>query len=236
MKSKVEQYAKGDFLIDYPNVKLSKSYLQLKIEAGSIYTGRIEAISENDIPMKMMVYDDAYLLRFKEHSLIGKNGEIVFTFDASDKKRGSIFEGTIYVIGNGKEWNIPYNIEIVAPFIDVNGIAMEDLMKFSALAEEDWNKALQIFHSEEFPNTLLGNNQDYIEAYRSLKDSLNINQALEEFLVYIHKKRALMLQVEHNRFQFGFPKMREEHQLILHKNTWGYSRMKVSSDAKFIII
>lgn len=236
MKSKVEQYAKGDFFVDYPKVKLSKSYLQLKIEAGSIYTGRIEAVSENDIPMKMMVYDDAYLLHFKEHSLIGKKGEIVFTFDASDKKRGSIFEGNIYVIGNGKEWHIPYNIEVVPPFIDVNGVAMEDLMKFSALAEEDWDKALQIFHSEEFPNTLLGSNQDYIEAYRSLRDSLNKNQALEEFLVYTHKKRALMLQVEHNRFQFGFPKMKEEHQLILHKNTWGYSRMKVRSDAKFIIM
>lgn len=236
MKSKVEQYAKGDFIVEYPIVKLSKSYLQLKIETGSIYTGRIEAVSENDIPMKMMVYDDAYLLRFKEHSLIGRKGEIVFTFDASGKKRGSIFEGSIHVIGNGKEWDIPYNIEIVAPFIDVNGVAMEDLMKFSALAEEDWNKALQIFYSEEFSNTLLGNNKDYIEAYRSLKDSLNRNQALEEFLVYIHKKRALTLQVEHNRFQFHFPKMREEHQLILHKNTWGYCSMKIRSDAKFIIM
>ena len=37
MKSKVEQYAKGDFYVEYPDVKLSKSYLQLKIEAGSIY-------------------------------------------------------------------------------------------------------------------------------------------------------------------------------------------------------
>ena len=236
MKSKVEQYAKGDFVVEYPKIKLSKSYLQLKIETGSIYTGKIEVISENDISMKMMVYDDAYLLRFAEHSLIGRKGEIVFTFDASGRKRGGIFEGTIHVIGNGEEWNIPYNIEIVAPFIDVNGVALEDLMKFSALAEENWDKALQIFHSEEFPRTLLGNNEDYIGAYRSLKDSLNRNQALEEFLVYIHKKRAMTLQVEHNRFQFSFPKMREEHQLILHKNTWGYCSMKVRSDAKFITV
>ena len=59
MKSKVEQYAKGDFYIEYPKIKLSKSYLQLKIEAGSVYTGTITVVSENDIPMKMMVYDDA---------------------------------------------------------------------------------------------------------------------------------------------------------------------------------
>lgn len=236
MKSKVEQYAKGDFYVEYPDVKLSKSYLQLKIEAGSIYTGSIDVTSLNDISMKMMVYDDAYLLCFSDHSLIGRKGKIQFTFDASNRKRGSTFEGKIHVIGNGLEKEIPYNIEIVAPFIDVNGVALEDLMKFSALAEEDWSRALQIFYSEEFAGTLLGNQAEYVEAYRTLKDSLDRNQALEEFLVYIHKKRALTLQVEHDRFQFSFPKMREEHQLQLRKNTWGYCTMSVKTDAKFITL
>lgn len=236
MKSKVEQYAKGDFYVDYPKVKLSKNYLQLKIEAGSIYTGKISVTSENDKPMKMMVYDDAYLLRFEDHSLIGRKGEIIFTFDGTGKKKGSIFEGVIYVIGNGIQKEIPYNIEIVAPFIDVNGVAIEDMMKFCALAETDWDKALTIFHSDAFAKNLLSKHEEYQVAYYSLKDSLNKNQALEEFLVYIHKKRALTLQVEHDRFQFKYPKMREEHELILRKNTWGYCQMKVSSDAKFIAV
>ena len=236
MKSKVEQYAKGDFFVEYPKIKLSKSYLQLKIEAGSIYTGSIEVVSENDIPLKMMVYDDAYLLSFKEHSLIGRKGRIEFTFDATNKKRGNLYDGAIYLVGNGMEQQIQYNIEIVAPFIDVNGVALEDLTKFSALAEQDWNKALKIFESDEFIRTMLRKNKEYIEAYRSVKDSENQNQALEEFLVYIHKKRALTLQVEHDRFQFHFPKMREEHEIIFHKNTWGYCNMSVKTDASFITV
>lgn len=234
MKSKVEQYAKGDFYIEYPEVQLSKSYLQLKIEAGSIYTGSISVTSLNDVAMKMMVYDDAYLLCLQDHSVIGKKGEIAFTFDGRSKKKGSIYEGSIHLIGNGLEQKIPYNIEIVAPFIDVNGVALEDLMKFSALAEENWDKALQTFCSDEFAGTLLQGNEEYLQAYRSLQDSPDKNMALEEFLVYTHKKRALTLQVEHNRFQYNFPKMKESHQLILKKNTWGYSNMKVSTDAKFI--
>lgn len=207
MKSKVEQYAKGDFYVEYPEIQLSKQYLQLKIEAGSVYNGSVKVTSSNDVAMKMMVYDDAYLLTLSEHSLVGKKGEIAFSFDATSRKRGSVYDGVIRLIGNGTEMTIPYNIEIVAPFIDVNGVALEDLMKFSALAETDWNKALQTFHSEEFPKTLLAGQTEYLEAYRSLKDSLDKDQALEEFLVYIHKKRALTLQVEHDRFQFRFPKM-----------------------------
>ena len=234
MKSKVEQYAKGDFYVEYPEIQLSKQYLQLKIEAGSVYNGSVKVTSSNDVAMKMMVYDDAYLLTLSEHSLVGKKGEIAFSFDATSRKRGSVYDGVIRLIGNGTEMTIPYNIEIVAPFIDVNGVALEDLMKFSALAETDWNKALQTFHSEEFPKTLLAGQTEYLEAYRSLKDSLDKDQALEEFLVYIHKKRALTLQVEHDRFQFRFPKMLEEHELVLRKNTWGYCRMRVYTDARFI--
>lgn len=236
MKGKIEQYAKGDFYVEYPQVKISKTYLQLKIEAGSIYKGSIDVSSDNDIPFKMMVYDDAYLLCFDDHSLIGRKGEIRFTFDATKRKRGSTFDGNIYIIGNGMEQKIPYNIEVVAPFIDVNGVALEDLMKFSALAEENWDKALQIFYSDEFARTLLREQSEYLAAYSTLKDSVDRNQALEEFLVYIHKKRALTLQVEHDRFQFNFPKMREEHQLLLRKNTWGYCRMSVKTDAKFITL
>lgn len=236
MKSKMEQYAKGDFYVEYPKVTFSKSHLQLKIEAGSVYTGEIEVESTNGVPMKMMVYDDAYLLRFEEHSVIGKKGKISFSFDASKRRRGSVFEGKIYIIGNGMEKYIPYNIEVVAPFIDADGVALEDLMKFSALAESNWEKALEIFSSDEFVKTLLRGNSEYIQAYRSIQDSKDLNQALEEFLVYIHKKRAMMFQVEHDRFQFNFPKMREEHQLVLRKNTWGYSKMSVKTDAKFILL
>ena len=225
MKSKVEQYAKGDFYVEYPDVKFSKTYLQLKVEAGSICSGSISVLSGNGIPMKMMVYDDACILHLNDHSVIGESGEISYTFSGENKLRGSVYDGNIHVIGNGMEMTIPYSIEIVAPFIDLDKVAIEDMMKFSELAESDWDKALDIFFSDEFSKTLLDGNPEYIESYKSLCDvSANDesikNQTLEEFLVYTHKKRTLSFQVEHDRYHFNFPKMREEHELILRKNTW----------------
>lgn len=241
MKSKVEQYAKGDFYVEYPDVKFSKTYLQLKVEAGSICSGSISVLSGNGIPMKMMVYDDACILHLNDHSVIGESGEISYTFSGENKLRGSVYDGNIHVIGNGMEMTIPYSIEIVAPFIDLDKVAIEDMMKFSELAESDWDKALDIFFSDEFSKTLLDGNPEYIESYKSLCDvSANDesikNQTLEEFLVYTHKKRTLSFQVEHDRYHFNFPKMREEHELILRKNTWGYCKMKVYSDSKFLIV
>ena len=113
MKSKVEQYAKGDFYIEYPKVKFSKTYLQIKVETGSVYSGSVSVISENDKPMKMMVYDDACLLHLEDHSVIGRKGEISFTFSGRGKERGMTYDGNIHVIGNGMEMTIPYNILLI---------------------------------------------------------------------------------------------------------------------------
>lgn len=241
MKSKVEQYAKGDFYVEYPEVQFSQTYLQLKVEAGSICSGSISVVSKNDIPMKMMVYDDACFLHLDEHSIIGCNGKISYTFSGENKIRGNVYDGNLHIIGNGIEKTIPYNIEIVAPFIDLDKVAIEDLMKFSELAESDWEKAIDIFYCDEFAKTLLADNPEHMESYKSLcdvgaKDPAVRNQALEEFLVYIHKKRTLSFQVEHDRYHYKFPKMREDHELILNKNTWGYCKMKISSDSKFLVV
>ena len=195
MKSKVEQYAKGDFYVEYPEVQFSQTYLQLKVEAGSICSGSISVVSKNDIPMKMMVYDDACFLHLDEHSIIGCNGKISYTFSGENKIRGNVYDGNLHIIGNGIEKTIPYNIEIVAPFIDLDKVAIEDLMKFSELAESDWEKAIDIFYCDEFAKTLLADKPEHMESYKSLcdvgaKDPAVRNQALEEFLVYIHKKRT----------------------------------------------
>ena len=234
MKSKVEQYAKGNFQVAYPEVRVSATSIQLKIEAGSEYTGRIQVVSENGIPMKMMVYDNLYVLRFNDHGLIGKSATITFTFDAKDKKPGSHYEGIVYLIGNGIEKKIPYCIEVISPVLEVDGMVIEDLMKFCTLAEDNWKKALEVFVSERFEEILLKDNEEYVEAYRSLNASGNQDQALEEFLVYIHKKRVLTLQVEQNSFVYAFPEKVEEHHIALHKNTWGYCKVKISSEDDFI--
>ena len=64
MKAIVEQYAKGEFKVDRPLVAISEQSFKLNIEAGTTYEGSFNVESKNDIPIKGMVYDSRYLLRY----------------------------------------------------------------------------------------------------------------------------------------------------------------------------
>lgn len=236
MKAKIERYARGEFGSDIPKVSISREYIQLKIEAGTLYTGDISVWSENDCIIKGMVYDDNYILDINEHTFIEKKHSIVFAFDGTKKEKGKSYNGNIYIITDGGEFVVPYSIEIIAPYVSTVDGHIDNMFDFATLAENNWSEALRLFESEEFVRTFLCNQLVYEKVYNTLSLSLSANQALEEFLVYIHKKRAVSIGVYHNDFKYNYPKMVESHTLTISKNTWGYIYAEVSTDCRFIDI
>lgn len=236
MKAKIERYARGEFGEDRPEVVVSREYIQLKIEAGTVCQQEIEVVSKNNCVIKGMVYDDQYILRFDSHTFIDKKFKLGFTFDASKRQQGKNFSGHIYIITDGGEFDIPYDIEIISPYIKTSTGSVDDMFQFATLAEHNWSEAIRVFESEEFIRTFLVNQPVYQKVYSTLSLSLSANQALEEFLVYIHKKRAVSLSLRYMEFRYDIPKMVEKHELVVTKNTWGFIHTEVRSDSKFIEI
>ena len=139
MKEKVEQYAKGEYDVNRPKVTISADHLQLNIEAGSVYQGFLEVASQNDRKMKGMVYDNRYLFKIEPHNFIGKNQQIELTFDARKWEKGEKISGSIYVITDGGEFGIPYEIDITAPTVETSIGELGDMFQFASLAESNWN-------------------------------------------------------------------------------------------------
>ena len=236
MKAKIERYARGEFGVNAPKVSISREFIQLKIEAGTIYQDAIHIDTDNDCSIKGIIYDDNYILDFDIHSFIGKKNTINYTFDAIKREIGYNLSGHIYIITDGGEYTIPYSVEVVTPFLNASTGHIDDMSQFVMLAEKDWNEAIRLYESEEFRRTFLSKQVAYQKVYESLSMSLSANQALEEFLVYIHKKRGVNLGVYHNEFKYDMPKMKESHELTISKNTWGYIYTEIRSDCKFIEI
>lgn len=236
MKAKIERYARGEFGVNAPKVSISREFIQLKIEAGTIYQDAIHIDTDNDCSIKGIVYDDNYIIDFDTHSFIGKKNTINYTFDATKREIGYNLSGHIYIITDGGEYTIPYSVEVVTPFLNASTGHIDDMSQFVMLAEKDWNEAIRLYESEEFRRTFLSKQVAYQKVYESLSMSLSANQALEEFLVYIHKKRGVNLGVYHNEFKYDMPKMKESHELTISKNTWGYIYTEIRSDCKFIEI
>lgn len=234
MKEKVEQYAKGEFNVKRPQVELSVDHLQLNIEAGSQYQGVLQVQSVNNQRMKAMVYDNRYLFKIEPHNFIGKSQEVELTFDAGKWEKGEKINGILYLVTDGGEFRIPYEIEITAPAVDSSMGGLGDMFQFASLAENNWNEAVRVFTSDEFYRTFLSHEPMYAQVYDNLTRSLSAGQAMEEFLAYTHKKRSISLEIAERRQQLPYHEATEKHSLLVKRNTWGYLNAEISSDVRFI--
>ena len=235
MKAIVEHYAKGEFQVDRPEVAISEKFLKLNIESGTLYEGVFTVNSTNDHVIKAMVYDSRYMLRFNQHTFIAKNFDVGFTFDATCLEAGKNYKGHISVITDGGEFKILYDIDITTPYVKYGDQKIDDLFKFATLAESNWAEAARVFVRDDFKRTFINRDPVIKQIYNSLMESQSVNQALEEFLVYVHKKRALTLSVSKAKINLEFPEELSKISINISKNTWGYSSSTVRSTEDFII-
>lgn len=234
MKEKVEQYAKGEFDVNRPQVVVSVDHLQLNIEAGSVYHGAIDIHTENNCRIKGMIYDSRYLFKIEPHNFIGKAQTVELTFDAAKWEKGEHLSGVLYLVTDGGEFRVPYEIEITAPAIETSIGCLGDMFQFASLAESNWGEAVRIFTSQEFVRAFLTGDPMYTRVYESLTRSLSASQAMEEFLIYTHKKRSLSLEVTDRKQQLSYHTEAEKHAITVTKNTWGYLNAEVRSTARFL--
>ena len=235
MKGIVEHYAKGEFQVDRPEVEISEKFLKLNIESGTVYEGSFSVNSTNDHIIKAMVYDSRYMLRFENHTYINRSFDVKYTFDATCLEAGKNYKGHISIITDGGEFKIMYDIDITNPYVKYGDQKIDDLFKFATLAESNWGEAVRVFTRDDFKRTFINKDPMINRIYASLLESHSVNQALEEFLVYVHKKRALTLSVAKAKIIVEMPTELSKISIDISKNTWGYTNSTVRSMADFII-
>ena len=235
MKGIVEHYAKGEFQVDRPEVEISESFLKLNIESGTVYEGSFNVSSTNDHVIKAVVYDSRYLLRFDNHTYINRKFDVKYTFDATCLEAGKSYKGHISIITDGGEFKIPYAVDITTPYVKFGDQKIDDLFKFATLAESNWGEAAKVFVRDDFKRTFINRDPIVKRIYGSLLESQSVNQALEEFLVYVHKKRALTLSVAKAKINVEMPTELSKISIDISKNTWGFTNSTVKSMADFLI-
>ena len=235
MKGIVEHYAKGEFQVDRPEIEISEEFLKLNIESGTVYEGSFRVSSKDDHMIKAMVYDSRYMLRFDNHTYINRKFDVKYTFDATCLEAGKNYKGHISVITDGGEFKIMYDIDITPPYVKYGDSKIDDLFKFATLAESNWSEASRVFVRDDFKRTFINKDPLIKQIYGSLMESHSVNQAMEEFLVYVHKKRALTLSVSKAKINIEMPTELSKISINVSKNTWGYTNSRVKSMADFII-
>lgn len=232
LKEKIERFAKGIFEYDSPSISLSENELNITAEAGKLAEGSFTVKNSAGRKIKGSVYSSDIRMKLLNPVFNDAENEIRYIFDASYLKAGDHVSGFFTIISDYGERTLAFNITVEHGYIQTPGGKISDLDQFAALARMDWVEAKRVFRSEDFEKNYLNEEQTCI--YRYLVKSVSTSQALEEFLISVHKKTPIMLEIDKTSLEYRAGKEDIVDRLVLTKTGWGYAEIRVSCDAPFI--
>lgn len=217
-----------------PSLCLSEESIQITVEAGKNYEGSLIISNSAGRAMKGVLYSSHRLLTFDRNTIYGTENKIIYRFDATFLKAGDDISGTLTIVSDCGEQQLDFRAQIEAPYCITSLGKVKDLYQFANLARLDWTEAKKIFRSEDFVRVILGEDSKYKIIYQNLLKNISTSQALEEFLIAIHKKSRIELCIDKTSLQYTVTDEEFMDKLILTKNHWGYAEIRVSTDAPFI--
>lgn len=231
----MEQLSRCKFNYITPDIILSVDHLDINLEEGKDYSGTFTVANNHNVAMKGIVYSSNRLITFVEDKFTDTVNEIQYHIDGHELISGEVYNIEIQVVSNCGEVMIPVHLQVEAPFCITSLGKTKDFFQFASFAKDDWIEALKLFQSNEFERVFLHNDPKNQIIYSNLMKSTNLNRALEEFLIAIHKKVPLNIQIDKQTFEYKI----NSHdsfmdKVTLIKDSWGYTEVDVSTEAPFI--
>ncbi|WP_276929517.1 DUF5717 family protein [Herbinix luporum] len=234
MKEKIEQIARGEFDYDLPFLRLSVDRININVEADKKYEGSFIISNSANRSMKGVLYSSSPLISFTRQTFSGKENTITYLFDASFLNPSYKVSGNITIVSDCGEMNLPFTAHIETRTINTSIGKIKNLFEFTNLARLDWAEAIKVFASDEFERIILKNEEKYHVIYRNLLKSNSTGQALEEFLISVNKKSRINLSIDRTALEYEIHGEDVSDKLVLTKNQWGSTEIRISTDVPFI--
>ena len=236
MHSVVENILNGNFNTERHSLNFSSPVIELSVNEGTPYEGSFTIFGPRDVFTEGTVSSTGLRMKCPVRDFSGSECEIPFIFDSTGMNEGDTFKGEFRIISNQGEYLIPYDIKVGNDNLDTSMGDIRNLFHFTNLARSNWDEASDLFYSDDFKNVLVGSDRAYLNAYMALLDSTDRHQALEEFLLKIKKKQPVEFIVDEPNVKIDSLMGSLEKNIILHRNGWGYSDLKITADESFIVL
>lgn len=234
MKEKIERLSKGIFEYEVPSLIVSETSLDIVVEAGIRKEGAIRIANEAGQRMKGVLYVTGKILVLNRTDFIGTECEVEYLIDASILQPGEEHIGTINIVSDCGECQLPYHVRVAEPSFPSSVGKLKDLFQFANLARANWKEALELFRREDFSEVVLQKEPRYCLAHEQLRQSPDLSRAMEEFLVLVHKKKASDFYIEVDSIELEAGTERFLESLTIKKEQWGYLNLKVNTEAEYL--
>ena len=142
MKEKIERLSKGIFEYEMPELQVSETKLDIVVEAGIRKEGSIRITNSAGQRMKGVLYVTGKILCLSRNDFIGAECEVEYDVDASTLQAGEEHIGTINIVSDCGECQIPFNVRVTEPSFASSIGNIRDLFKFANLARLNVKEAL----------------------------------------------------------------------------------------------
>ena len=164
----------------------------------------------------------------------GSEDEIHYRFDSHGMEEGEEVRGAFHMISNRGEYYLPFTVSVAAPAVVSSMGSVKNLFHFTNLAKSSWDEAVRLFYSEEFRTVLSGSDRKFYAAYKGLSAVPGNEHNVEEFLIEINKKKPVEFLPEETSVRIENPEESARYALVVNRNGWGYTRLRVETEGGFL--
>lgn len=234
MKERINVLASGiaDQILPLP--VLSQNRIEEEIRAGIPVRGEFSIYSGNEASLKGVVYSDHHRVHVKERGFAGSRCQIQYIADTRFLDSESKIEGSFFLITNGGELELPFCFSLGADGSQEEG-KLDSIQAFTQLAAADIDVALRLFEYDGFRQFPFMQDLTLRTIYDGLSGRGQRLHSLEEFLIASAAKDPVTIGIRKREMNFPYEEEAQLSHITIEKNTWGYLRIDVTSDAEFLV-
>lgn len=232
MNERINRLANGQVEYDLPKPRLSHLKIEEKIQEGLPAKGEFEVYSQNEKPLKGLVYSTNYRVQVVHHAFGGKKNRIQYEVTTASLQLVSEIKGSFYLVTNGGELELPYCFEVDKPA--AGGLSeLQTVQDFADVAFQNLDAALRLFEYSGFIKAPFLQELTLRSLYESLQGKGERYHSLEEFLVGAAVKDPVEIDVDRKDWKLNTGD-EGQHSLQIKKSTWGYVKVHITTDVEFI--
>ncbi len=232
MRKKIQDLIRGTFEYERPKLLVPEGKLQFQVLEDGVYRDSFPVTSSTEGAVRGLVTCSNPHMLCLTPQFDGTSANIEFEYTAGDQQEGITDRGQIVLVTNAGEYTVPFEAAVTRFFHPSSIGRIKTLNDFSNLAKLNWEEALTIFQSPQFPNIFPDEKTGLL--YQGLCGGGMSSHEMEEFLIGIGKKERSFYEVD-NPFKRVEPVCTPVQEVItVTKSQWGYADITVSCQASFV--
>ena len=236
MREVVEQILENTYDYEKGTLDFSCTKLELELKQGESYEGSFVIYSPEGAYTKGYVSSTDLRMECLTQEFVGDEEEIHFCFHGDLLEEGEVTKGEFCVVSNRGEYYLPYVVTIMRHTNESSIGPIRNLFHFANLAKSSWQEAVKLFYSPDFERVLKSCDGQAQLCYQGLSRKEGNEQAVEEFLITMNKKKPIEYLVTEGNLMWEAPAEVAEEALMITRNGWGYTRLEVSCEGSFLFL